>query len=206
MDLKGFLKNTFGKDVFTHLKSNDIMEERVKVEKRIEAISGDIKGIQEKIQKLMLESKGQPKTLKLLNIQKIKALRLESTTKQQEAYNYIKELQLLLLLEAMKEHEKAEEKNEFIEKVLNSDVEHLTKVLFDTDVKEAIQEGKMDIVKDRLKRVFAQEDLPSDTETEDLLNAIEDLERVDEETAIKMATEKAKAIAEAPKKVEEVEE
>jgi hypothetical protein len=202
MNLSGFLKSKFGKDLFTHLRSDEILEERIKTEKQIERISDDIKRNQQKIQSLMLESKGQPKTLKLLNIQKIKALRLETATKQQEANTYIRQLQLLLLLEAMKEHHKTEEKNEFIEKVLNSDIEHLNKVLFDTDVKKAIEEGKIETVKDKLKNIFAKEDIPMDTETRELLSAIDDLEKVDEETALKMATEKAKQIAEAPVKKE----
>ena len=153
----------------------------------------------------MLESKGQPRALKFLNVQKIKALRLESATKQQEAASYLKEVQLLLLLEAMKEHQKNEEKSEFIEKILDSDVEHLSEVLFDTDVQKAIDEGKMDVVKEKLKNVFAREDIPMDSESQSILSAIEDLEKVDEETALKMAGEKAKEIAEAPVKKKETE-
>jgi len=210
MDLKSFLHHTFGKDIFSHLKNNELMEERIRTEKNIERLSDDIKQIQDNIQRLMIESKGQPKTLKLLNIQKIKAMRLESTTKQQEARRYITHLQLLLLLEALKEHRESTQKDEFIEKILNSDVEHLSKVLFDTDVKKAMEDGKIDDVKTRLKRVFANEEIPSDQETEDMLKTIEDLESVDEETAIRMASEKAQELAETPIKkrveVEAVEE
>ncbi len=206
MNLKGFLKKTFGKDLFSHLKGNEILEEKIKIEKNIERLSDDIKRIQQKIQELILESKGQPRALKLLNIQKIKALKLESATKQEEANNYLKQLQLLLLIEAMKEHEKSEEKNEFIEKILNCDIEQLSNVLFDKDVEKAIKEGKMEKVKEKLKEAFAKEEMPMDVETQELLSAMEDLEKVDEETAMKMAEEKAKKIAEAPAKKKELEE
>jgi hypothetical protein len=207
MDLRGFLKNTFRTDIFSRLKSDQILEERVKTEKEIERISDEIKLIQDKIRVLMLGSKGQPNTMKILNIQKIKALRLESSTKQKEAGILIKRLQLILLLEAMKEHHEAEEKNEFIEKILNSDIEHLNEMLFDTDVRQALEEGKMDKVKEKLKRVFAKEEIPMDSESQDILKAIDDLERVDEATAARIAKEKAKQIAEAPlkRKLEEEE-
>ena len=198
MNLREYLKERFGKDLFTHLKSNEILEERIKVEKRIEKISDDLKGIQEKIQDLMLKSKGQPTPMKMLNIQKIKTLRLEAATKQQEASTYIKQLQLILLAEAMREHHKTKEKNEFIEKILNSDVEHLNDMLFKEDVKKAVEEGKMDDVKDRLKRVFAKADITTDAETQELMGAIDDLEKVDEETALKMAGEKARQVSEHP--------
>jgi uncharacterized protein (UPF0335 family) len=198
MNLKNFLSKTFGKDLFTHLKSNEIFEERIRAEKGIERISDEIKGIQEKIRTLMLESKGQPNTLKLLNVSKIKALRLESNAKQQEAENQLKHLQLLLLLEAMKEHHKAEEHNEVLEKILDSDVESLNKTLFDTDVKEAMEEGKMDTVKEKLARVFAKSDMPMDRESQDILKAIEELEKVDQETALRMAGERAKQMAQVP--------
>lgn len=200
MDLRGFLKSTFGKDLFSHLKHDEILEERVKTEKRVERISDDMRGIQDKISGLMVESKGQPRPMKLLNVQKIKALRLESNTKAQEANNYIKQMQLLLLLEAMREHHESKEKNEFIEKILDADVDQLADTLFDEDVKKAIEEGKIDDVKTKLKDTFAKEEIPTDAETEDLLRAIDDLEKVDEETAIKMAGEKAKKIAEEPVK------
>ncbi|UCD07450.1 MAG: hypothetical protein JSW41_00495 [Candidatus Aenigmatarchaeota archaeon] len=207
MDLKGFLKNTFRTDIFSKLKSDQILEERVKTEKEIERISDEIKLIQDKIRALMLSSKGQPNTMKMLNIQKIKAFRLESSTKQKEASILIKRLQLILLLEAMKEHHESEEKNEFIEKILKSDIEHLNEMLFDTDVRTALEEGKMDKVKEKLKRVFAKEEIPMDSESQDILKAIDDLERVDEETAARIAKEKAKEMAETPlkKKVEEEE-
>ncbi|NIO23337.1 MAG: hypothetical protein GTN38_04925 [Candidatus Aenigmarchaeota archaeon] len=145
--------------------------------------------------------------MKMLNIQKIKAFRLESSTKQKEASILIKRLQLVLLLEAMKEHHESEEKNEFIEKILKSDIEHLNEMLFDTDVRTALEEGRMDKVKEKLKRVFAKEEIPMDSESQDILKAIDDLERVDEETAAKIAKEKAKEMAETPlkKKVEEEE-
>ena len=118
MDLKGFLKNTFKTDIFSKLKSDQILEERVKTEKEIERLSDEIKLIQDKIRALMLSSKGQPNTMKMLNIQKIKAFRIESSTKQKEASILIKRLQLILLIEAMKEHHESEEKNEFIEKIV----------------------------------------------------------------------------------------
>lgn len=198
MNLRSFLKKTFGSDVFTHLKHNDILEERIKAEKQVERLSDDIKGIQDKIQALMIQSKGQPKPMKLLNVQKIRALRLESMTKQQQASSYLKELSLLLLLEAMREHQKTKSKNEFIEKVLNSDVDHITDVIFSEDVKTAVREGKIDDVKDRLKRVFAKADISVDAETQDLLSAIDDLEKVDEDTALTMAKEKARKVSEVP--------
>ena len=33
MNLKAFLKNTFGKDMFRHLKDDELMTERIKTEK-----------------------------------------------------------------------------------------------------------------------------------------------------------------------------
>ncbi|MEM5797891.1 MAG: hypothetical protein QXP39_00650 [Candidatus Aenigmatarchaeota archaeon] len=206
MNLKAYLKSTFGKDIFSHLKKDDILEERIRVEKRIEQISRDIKGIQEKIRQLMIDAKGQPRAYKLLNIQKIKALRMESNTKAQEAEKYIKELQILLLLDALREHQKLKTKSEFMEKVLNSDIEHLSEVLFTEDVKNAVREGKLDEVKNRLKDIFAKEEMPVDAESQELLKTIEDLEEVDEETALKIAEEKAKNIAETPLKKKELEE
>jgi len=206
MDLKALLKKTFKQDIFSRLKEKDILKERVRLEKQIELISDELKDIQEKIRVLMLESKGQPNTMKMLNIQKIKALRLESVAKQEEATTLLKQQQLMLLVEAMKEHEKSESKNEMIEKILNSDIEHLNKVLFDTDVQKAMEEGKIDTVKTKLKRVFAKEDMPVDQESNQILKAIEDLERVDEETAMRMAGEKAKEMAEIPIKKKKYEE
>jgi hypothetical protein len=41
---------------------------------------------------------------------------------------------------------------------------------------------------------------PTDAETAELMKAIDDLEEVDEETALRMAGEKAKKIAKAPAK------
>jgi len=200
MDLKALLKKTFKQNIFSRLKEKDILKERVRLEKHIELISDDLKEIQEKIRTLMLESKGQPNTMKMLNIQKIKALRLESVAKQEEATTLLKQQQLMLLVEAMKEHEKSEQKSEMIDKILNSDIEHLNKVLFDTDVQRAMEEGKMDTVKNKLKRVFAKEDMPVDEESHQILKAIDDLEKVDEETAMRMAGEKAKEMAEMPLK------
>ncbi|MFC2143850.1 hypothetical protein ACFLQO_00605 [Candidatus Aenigmatarchaeota archaeon] len=200
MDLKSFLKNTFRTDVFSRLKSDQILEERIKTEKEIERLSDEMKLIQDKIRALMLSSKGQPSTMKLLNVQKIKAFRIESLSKHREASLLIKRLQIILLLEAMKEHHDSEEKNEFIEKILSSDTEHLNDMLFNTDVKEALEEGKMEKVKDRLKRVFAKEEIPMDNESEEILKVIDDLERVDETTAAKIAKEKAKQIMELPRK------
>ena len=106
----------------------------------------------------------------------------------------------------MKEHHDSEEKNEFIEKILSSDTEHLNDMLFNTDVREALEEGKMEKVKDRLKRVFAKEEIPMDNESEEILKAIDDLERVDETTAAKIAKEKAKQIIEFPRKKIMIEE
>jgi hypothetical protein len=204
MDFGRFIKLTFGKDIFS-IKEDDIIKERVKLEKEIERISDDIKGISEKIQKLMIESKGQPTTLKMLNVQKIKALRLESRTKQMEASHFLRQLQLLLLVEAMKEREKQEKESKLTEEILNSDVDKLNQVLLDEDVKEALKEGRLDLVKEKLERVFGREEPLVDEESRELINAINDLEKVDEETALTMAKEKAKEIAEEPEKKEEVE-
>ncbi len=200
MNLKAYLKSTFGKDLFGHLNRDEIEEERIKAEKKVERISDEMQVLQEKIQKLMLDSTGKPKPMKLLNIQKIKTLRLESNTKQQEAEHYIKQLQLLLLVEAMREHQQDKQKNKFIEKLLHSDIDHLMDVLFDEDVKKAVEEGKIDEVKDKLKSTFGKEELPTDEETRELLKTIDELEDVDEETALKMAGERAKKIAETPAK------
>jgi len=205
MDLKSYLKNKFGKNLFS-LSQNDLLRERVRTEKNVERLSDDIKGIQERIQKIMMESKGQPRTLKLLNVQKIKSLRLEASTKQQEATRYLRELQLLLLIEAMREHEKFEKGSSFVERIMNTDVEALTEAITDIDVRKAIEEGRLDIVKGKLSRIFGREELPTDEESQDIMKAIDDLEDVDEETALKMAGEKAKALAdEAPKKKQEEE-
>jgi|GEM_PF-760493 len=205
MDFKRFIMSKFGKDIFS-IKENDIVKERVKVEKEIEKISDDLKGIQEKIQRLMLEAKGQPNTIKMLNVQKIKALRLESRTKQMEASHYLAQLQLLLLVEAMKEREKEEKISKITEDILNSDVDKLNKVLMDTDVKEALKEGRLDLVKEKLERVFGREEMLVDEESQELIRAIDDLEKVDEETALKMAGEKAKQLSEEAVKREDKEE
>jgi hypothetical protein len=205
MDLKKFIKSKFGKDVFS-IKEDDILKERVRVEKEIEKISDDLKGIQEKIQRLMLEAKGQSTTLKMLNIQKIKALRLESRTKHMEASHFLKELQLLMLVQAMREREKTEKESELTKEILNSDMDKLNEVLTDDDVKEALEEGRLDKVKEKLVRVFGKEEVLVDDESQELMSAINDLERVDEETALKMAGEKAKQISEEAVKKEEKEE
>lgn len=200
MQLKKFLKKTFGNDMFSHLNKNEILEERIKIDKRVEKISDEMRAIQDKISVLMIEAKGQPKPMKLLNIQKIKALRLESNTKAQEAKTYIKQMQLLLLVEAMHDHQEEQTESKFIEKVLDSDIEALADTLFDEDVKKAIEEGKIDDVKTKLKDAFAKEEIATDAETEDMLGVINDLEAADDETAIRMAGEKAKEIAETPVK------
>jgi len=194
MDFRKFIKSTFGKDVFS-ISEDDIIKERVRVEKQVENISDDIKNIQEKIQKLMIESKGQPSTLKMLNVQKIKALRLESRTKQMEANHFIQQMQVLLLVEAMKQREKGDKESKITDEILNSDMDKLSAVLLDTDVREALKEGRIDLVKDKLGRVFGKEQLLVDDESQELMSAIDDLEKVDEQTAIKMAGQKAKELA-----------
>ncbi|UCC91564.1 MAG: hypothetical protein JSV39_04630 [Candidatus Aenigmatarchaeota archaeon] len=195
MDLKKFIMSRFGKDVFS-IKEDDLLRERVRIEKEVERISDDLKGIAEKIQKLMLEAKGQPTTLKMLNVQKIKALRLESRTKQMEASHFLRELQLIMLVEAMKEREKTEKESALTKEILSSDMDKLNEVLTDEDVKEALEEGRLDKVKEKLERVFGKEEVLVDNESQELISAIDDLERVDEETALKMAGEKAKKITE----------
>ena len=190
--------------VETNQRLNLEIGERIKVEKKVEKISDEMRAIQDKIQALMIESKGQPKPMKLLNIQKIKALRLESNTKAQEARTYLKQMQLLLLVEAMHEHHKEKAESKFIEKVLDSDVDALADTLFDEDVKKAIEEGKIDDVKGKLKDTFAKEEIPTDNETDEMLGAIEDLEKADEDTAIRLAGEKARQIAETPVKKKNV--
>jgi hypothetical protein len=195
MDVKKFIMSKFGKDVFS-IKDDDLLKERVRIEKEIERISDDLKGIAEKIQKLMLEAKGQPTTLKMLNVQKIKALRLESRTKQMEASHFLAELQLIMLVQAMKEREKTEKTSELTKDILNSDMDKLNKVLCDEDVKEALEEGRLDKVREKLERVFGKEEVLVDEESQELISAINDLESVDEETALKMAGEKAKKITE----------
>jgi hypothetical protein len=203
MDLKAFLKKRFGRDLFG-LKEEEIIKERLRIEKGVEGLSKDIKGIQDRIQRLMVDSKGQPRTMKLLNVQKIKALRIESAGKQQEATQFLKQLQLLLLVETMKEREKGKSKSSLVEKVLATDVEHLNQILQSTDVAKAFEEGRMDEVKERLGRIFAKEELPVDEESQDIRKAMEDLESVDEETALRIAGEKARELAEAPEKKKKV--
>jgi hypothetical protein len=195
MDLKKFILSRFGKDIFS-IKENDLLRERVRIEKEVERISDDLKGIAEKIQKLMLEAKGQPTTLKMLNVQKIKALRLESRTKQMEASHFLRELQLIMLVEAMREREKTEKESALTKDILNCDMDRLNEVLTDEDVKEALEEGRLDKVKEKLERVFGKEEVLVDNESQELISAINDLERVDEETALKMAGERAKRITE----------
>jgi len=204
MDFKKFIKSKFGKDIFS-IKENELLKERIKIEKEIERISDDLKGIAEKIQKLMLEAKGQPNTLKMLNIQKIKSLSLESRTKQLEASRYIHELQLILLVQAMRQREKTDRISEVAKEIMNTDVEKLTAVLTDTEVREALEEGRLDKVKEKLERVFGKEEFLVDTESRELMQAINDLEKVDEETAMRMAGEKARSITEEMKKEEKEE-
>lgn len=195
MDIKSFLKNKFGKNVFS-LSPEDLLKERLKSEKNVERLSADIRTIQEKMQKFMIEAKGQPKTLKMLNVQKIKSLRLEAATKQQQANRYLRELQVLLLIEAMHEQQKFDKESEFVERIMNTDVEQLSDAMVDIDVKKAIEEGRLDLVKGKLSNIFGREEMPVDEESRDIMSAIEDLEDVDEETALKMAGEKARTFAE----------
>ena len=198
MDFKKFIKSKFGKDIFS-IKDNDLLKERLKIEKEIERISDDLRGIAEKIQKLMLESKGQPNTLKMLNVQKIKAFSLESRTKQIEASHFLRELQLLLLVQAMKQREKSEKISSIAKEILDTDMDRLSEVLTDTDVREALEEGRLDKVKEKLERVFGKQQMLVDEESQELMHAINDLEKVDEETAMRMAGEKAKSITEEKK-------
>ncbi|MFH1237528.1 MAG: hypothetical protein V1648_03955 [Candidatus Aenigmatarchaeota archaeon] len=198
MDFKKFIKSKFGKDIFS-IKDNDLLKERLKIEKEVERISDDLRGIAEKIQKLMLESKGQPNTLKMLNVQKIKAFSLESRTKQIEASHFLRELQLLLLVQAMKQREKSEKISSIAKEILDTDMDRLSEVLTDTDVREALEEGRLDKVKEKLERVFGKQQMLVDEESQELMHAINDLEKVDEETAMRMAGEKAKSITEEKK-------
>jgi uncharacterized membrane protein YgaE (UPF0421/DUF939 family) len=202
MDFKKFIKSRFGKDIFS-IKDNELLKERLKIEKEIERISDDLKGIAEKIQKLMLESKGQPGTLKMLNIQKIKALSLESRTKQIEASHFLHELQLVLLVQAMKEREKSDKVSDITKEILSTDMDKLSAVLTDTDIREALEEGRLDKVKEKLERIFGKQQFLVDEESRELMRAINDLEKVDEETAMRMAGEKAKEITEDKEKKEE---
>ena len=202
MNFKSFLKKQFGKDLFG-VKDDDLLKERIKIEKGVEKISDDIKGIQDKMQKVLLDSKGQPRTLKLLNVQKIKSLRLESNTKQQEASRQLQLLQLILLVEAMRERQKTKSKSKLVDKIMNTDVEELNKLLMDMDIQKAFEEGKIDKVKERLEAIFGKEDVAVDPESQDILKAMDDLERVDQETAIEKAREKSKQLSEPPLKGKE---
>jgi len=195
MDIRGFLKKKFGENVF-NLSPEELIKERVKSEKEIERLSGDIRAIEEKIQKLMVEAKGQTRTLKMLNVQKIKSLRMEAATKQQQANHFLRELQVILLIEAMHEQEKLEKESDIVEKIMNTDVDQLSEAMVDIDVKKAIEEGRLDLVKNKLTGIFGKEELPVDEESQDIMSAIDDLEKVDEETAIRMAGEKAKVLTE----------
>jgi len=205
MDLKSFLKKTFGKDLFG-LSDDDLLKERIKIEKSTENISKEIEDLQEKIQRLLLEKQGKGNTIKLLNVQKIKSLRLESSTKQQEATRQLQLLQLIFLVDTMRERQKMQQKSKLVDQILNTDVEHLNSILMDMDIVKAFEEGKIDKVKERLSAIFAKEELPVDTESQELLRTIEDLEKVDEETAIQKAREKSREISESPLKNKEVRE
>ncbi len=205
MDFKKFIKSRFGKDIFS-IKENELLKERIKIEKEIERVSDDLKGIAEKIQKLMLGAKGQPTPLKMLNVQKIKALTLESRTKQMEASRYIREMQLILLVQAMRQREKSDRLSDVTKEIMNTDTDKLSMVLMDEDVREALEEGRLDKIKEKLERVFGREEMLVDAESQDLMQAINDLEKVDEETALRMAGEKAKEITEQPSKKEEEKE
>ena len=202
MNLGGY----FGKDLFTHLKDTELRDERVKAEKMVERLSQDIESLQERIQNLMLQSKGKSYPIKLLNIQKIKALKMETASKEQEAEHYIKRIQLILLVEAMREHKQTEGDSKLLKKLTDMDVEKLQKNLLSDDMKEAIKEGKIDDVRERLRNLVAREDMPQDAETHELLNTIDDLEHVDEETALKMAGEKAKKVTESTAKMKATED
>jgi len=79
-------------------------------------------------------------------------------------------------------------------------MDKLNEVLTDEDVKEAIEEGKIGKVKEKLERVFGKEEVAVDDESQDLMKAIDDLESVDEETALKMAGDHAKKITEEEEK------
>ena len=204
MDFRKYIRNKFGKDLFS-ISEENIIEERVRIEKEIENISDDIKRIQKNIERLMIESKGQPKALKLLNIQKMKALKIESNTKQQHAMNFIKKLELLYLVGAMKEGEKIDERSELVQKIINSDMEKVNEILMDTSVQKSLEEGKIDNIKEKLENTFGKEAGVIDSETQELMTAIEDLENVDMDTALHMAKEKAKELSGEKKRLEDEE-
>jgi len=195
MDIGSFLKAKFKKNVFS-LKQEELVRERVKSEKEIERISADLKSIQDDITRLMIESKCQPRTMKLLNIQKIKALRLEASTKQQQANHYLRELSVILLIEAMHEQEKLDKESDLVEKLMNTDMDQLSEAMVGIDVRKAIKDGRLDVVKKKLSAVFGREEMPVDDESQDIMRAIDALEKVDEETAMRMAGEKARSLAE----------
>jgi uncharacterized protein (UPF0335 family) len=206
MDVKSFIMKKFGKNVFS-LSQAELLRERVRTEKNVERLSEDIKTISERMQKLMLDSKGQHRTLKLLNVQKIKSLRLEAASKQQEANNLLRELQVLLLIDAMHEQKKMQRDSDFVDRIMNTDIEQLTSLITDMDVKKAIEEGRLDLVKNKLSRIYGREEIPVDEESHDIMKAIDDLEKVDEETAFRLAGEKARTLAEEmPRKKREIEE
>ena len=119
-----------------------------------------------------------------------------------EASHLLRELQLLMLVQAMREREKTEKESEITKDILNCDMDKLSRVLTDEDVKEALEEGRLDKVKEKLESVFGREETLVDEESQELMEAINDLERVDEETALKMAGEKAKQITEECKETE----
>ena len=85
---------------------------------------------------------------------------------------------------------------------MTTDIDQLNKLLMDTDILKALEEGKMDEVKKRLTAIFGKEGFVTDEETKELLRTIEDLESVDEETAIQKAKIKSQEIAEKPTKEE----
>lgn len=206
MDIGSFLKARFKKNVLS-LKQEELVRERVKSEKEVERLSADMKAIQDDISRLMVEAKGQPRTMKLLNIQKIKALRLEASTKQQQANHYLRELSVILLIEAMHEQEKLDKESDLVEKLMNTDMDQLSEAMVGIDVRKAIKDGRLDVVKRKLSTVFGREELPVDDESQDIMKAIDALEKVDEETAMRMAGEKARSLAEdMPKKKVQVEE
>ena len=71
------------------------------------------------------------------------------------------------------------------------------------DAADAVK-GKVDDVKNKLKDCFAKDEIPTDSETNEMLGAIKDLEGADEETAIRMAGETARKISETPVKKKNV--
>jgi hypothetical protein len=98
-------------------------------------------------------------------------------------------------VEAMREKEKTE-KSAIVQNILNSDIDKLNRILLDTDVQKALEEGKLDTVNSKLERVFAKEEIMVDDESQEIMSAINDLESVDEETAMHMAEKKARELSE----------